>query len=82
MLANSVEMSFPLIPSANMRWAVFADYGMIGIEGITKDSRASTGALFEWISPFGPLQLIFAKPLNDKPDDETSSFEFSLGAAF
>ncbi|GGD33777.1 outer membrane protein assembly factor BamA [Malaciobacter pacificus] len=82
MFANSVEMSFPLIPTANMRWAIFADYGSIGVDDFSKDSRVSTGALLEWISPFGPLQLIFARPLNDKPGDETSSFEFSLGAAF
>ena len=27
---NAVELSFPLIPSAKMRWGVFYDYGMIG----------------------------------------------------
>ena len=36
----------------------------------------------EWISPMGPLQLIFAKPIGDKPGDDTSSFEFSFGTSF
>lgn len=26
----------------------------------------STGIGIEWITPIGPLQLVFAKPLNDK----------------
>ena len=82
--ANSAEMSFPLIPSAKMRWGVFYDYGMIGRDSFSDDNfeRSGTGALLEWISPMGPLQLIFAKALNAKPEDDTSSFEFSLGSSF
>lgn len=82
MAATSVEMSFPLSESAKMRWGVFYDYGMIGEDNISDTQRSSTGALFEWISPFGPLQLIFAQPLDDKPNDDTSTFEFSLGSSF
>ena len=80
--ANSAEMSFPLIPSAKMRWGVFYDYGMIGESSFDEIQRSGTGALLEWISPMGPLQLIFAKALNAKPEDDTSSFEFSLGSSF
>ncbi|WP_228200570.1 outer membrane protein assembly factor BamA [Arcobacter peruensis] len=80
--ANSVEMSFPLIPNAKMRWALFYDYGMIGQNDFTETQRSSTGAVLEWISPLGPLQLIFAKALDAKADDDTSSFEFSLGSSF
>ena len=80
--ANSVEMSFPLIPSAKMRWGVFYDYGMIGQDTFTDVKRSGTGALLEWISPMGPLQLIFAKALDNEPGDDTSSFEFSLGSSF
>ncbi len=80
--ANSLELSFPLIPSAKMRWALFYDYGMIGKNDFDEIKRSSTGALIEWISPVGPLQLIFSRPLDDEKGDETSSFEFSIGASF
>lgn len=80
--ANSVEMSFPLVPSAKMRWGVFYDYGMIGQDTFNDIQRSGTGALLEWISPMGPLQLIFAKALDNEPGDDTSSFEFSLGSSF
>ncbi len=80
--ANSAEMSFPLIPSAKMRWGVFYDYGMIGESSFSEIQRSGTGALLEWISPMGPLQLIFAHALDAEPGDDTSSFEFSLGTSF
>ncbi|RXK14306.1 outer membrane protein assembly factor BamA [Halarcobacter mediterraneus] len=82
MAATSIELSFPLSEQAKMRWGIFYDYGMIGEDNFTDVKRSSTGALFEWISPFGPLQLIFASPLDDEPGDDTSSFEFSLGTSF
>lgn len=79
---NSLELNFPLSKSAKMRWGVFYDYGMTGVDDFSDVKRSSTGALIEWISPVGPLQLIFAQPLDDEAGDETSSFEFSLGASF
>ncbi|MGP2655779.1 outer membrane protein assembly factor BamA [Malaciobacter sp. WC5094] len=79
---NSLELNFPLSKSAKMRWGVFYDYGMTGVDDFSDVKRSSTGALLEWISPVGPLQLIFAQPLDDEAGDETSSFEFSLGASF
>ena len=82
MWANSVEMSFPLIPSAKMRWGLFYDYGMIGADSFSEIQRSGTGALLEWISPMGPLQLIFAHALDAEAGDDTSSFEFSLGSSF
>ena len=80
--ANSAEMSFPLIPSAKMRWGLFYDYGMIGQDSFTDVKRSGTGALLEWISPMGPLQLIFSKAIDAEATDDTSSFEFSLGSSF
>ncbi|OCL85066.1 Outer membrane protein assembly factor BamA precursor [Arcobacter porcinus] len=82
MWSNSAEISFPLIPSAKMRWGAFIDYAMIGQNNFDDYTRAGTGILLEWISPMGPLQLIFAKPLMKEDGDETSSFEFSIGATF
>lgn len=86
MAATSIEMSFPISEQAKMRWGVFYDYGTIDINDDIHNgdmiNRSSTGALFEWISPFGPLQLIFAQAIDDEAGDDTSSFEFSLGSSF
>ena len=75
-------MSFPLIPSAKMRWGLFYDYGMIGDNTFNQLKRSGAGALVEWISPVGPLQFIFSKPIDAEETDKTSNFEFSLGTSF
>lgn len=82
MFNNGLEFSFPLVPSAKMRWGLFYDYGMIGENSFNDIKRSGTGALIEWVSPFGPLQFIFSQPLDDEPGDKTSTFEFSLGTSF
>ena len=82
---NSVELSFPLIDRVKLRGALFFDYGAIGREVLDPHKskhRYSTGVSIEWITPFGPLQLVFAKPLNPKPTDEPSTFEFTIGTRF
>ncbi len=79
---NAVELSFPLIESAKMRWGLFYDYGMIGKDSFSEIKRSGTGALVEWISPVGPLQFIFSKAIDAEAGDNTSSFEFSLGTNF
>jgi len=80
--SNALELSFPMIPSAKMRWGVFYDYGMLGEEGFNDIQRSGTGAFISWNSPVGPIQFIFSQPIDDEEGDKTSSFEFSLGGSF
>ena len=82
MFANGVELSFPLLPQAKMRWGVFYDYGMIGEDDFNKYKRSGAGAFISWFSPVGPIQFIFSKALDNKPGDRTSNFEFNLGSVF
>ena len=46
------------------------------------DLRYSAGVGLTWITPLGPLTFSLAKALNNKDDDETQVFQFSLGAPF
>ena len=89
---SSAELSFPLIERVKMRGVMFVDYGVIegkhvqrraGYEYIDgRISRYSAGVGIEWVTPMGPLQLIFAKPLNKQDSDDTSTFEFTIGQRF
>ncbi len=45
-------------------------------------SRSSYGAAIEWFSPMGPIQLIFSQALDDELNDQTSTFEFTIGQRF
>ncbi len=80
--SNSLEMSFPLLPSAKMRLATFIDWGMIGEDSLDEFKRGSFGVGVEWFSPVGPVQLIFAEPFNDELGDDTTAFEFTIGQRF
>ncbi|NLC28619.1 MAG: outer membrane protein assembly factor BamA [Campylobacteraceae bacterium] len=80
--ANSFEASFPLVERLQMRGAAFIDYGMIGDNNLSDETRASAGLSLEWISPLGPIALIFAEPLKKKIGDDTSTFEFTIGRQF
>jgi outer membrane protein insertion porin family len=78
----TVEASIPLSEAAKMRLAFFYDYGMIGEESFSDIKRSSTGVVIEWQSAFGPINLVFAKALDDEKGDRTSTFEFSMGTKF
>ena len=82
MFSTSLEASIPVMDQKNMRFTFFLDYGGIGENSYIQMTRAGTGVALEWISPMGPLQLIFARPLNKKAGDRTSSFEFTVGQRF
>ena len=44
--------------------------------------RFSTGVGVTWVSPFGPLKLVLAKPLKEKPNDDTQTLQFQFGQQF
>lgn len=86
---NSIEASIPLeMITRNMRLTGFVDFGMIkntiykSVDEKDWMKRASAGAQIEWRSPFGPINLVFAYPLNKKSGDDTSVFEFTMGSKF
>ncbi|MRI83298.1 MAG: outer membrane protein assembly factor BamA [Nitratiruptor sp.] len=82
MFVTSLEASIPLTDQKNMRLTFFVDYGGIGEESYTQITRSGAGVALEWVSPMGPIQLVFANALNDKPGDRTANFEFMIGQRF
>lgn len=85
--SGSIEASIPLSEAAKMRLAFFYDYGIVSVDNeanilIDSVARSSSGVVLEWQSAFGPINLVFAYPLDDKPGDRTSTFEFSMGTSF
>ncbi|MCH9814337.1 MAG: outer membrane protein assembly factor BamA [Epsilonproteobacteria bacterium] len=82
--AASLELSIPLIESVQMRLLTFYDYGMTGEDKFDATHRSSTGFGIEWAkSPLGvPLQLFYARALDDEEGDRTSNIEFNLGRRF
>jgi len=85
--ASNIEMSFPLVPKAKMRFSIFYDLGWIKtarpeLGNVPEMFRMGYGAGLEWFSPVGPLQLVFANPVNADKNDNISHFEFTIGQRF
>jgi outer membrane protein insertion porin family len=86
----SLELIFPTPfagDSRSMRTAFFVDAGQVfdsdrGFDPELGELRFSAGIGFQWITAVGPLAFSLAKPLNDKPGDDTQIFQFSLGQTF
>ncbi len=81
-LVNSVEASIPLSKAAKMRLAFFYDYGMIGQNSFNEITKEGYGVSLEWISPMGPINLVFGRARNPEALDRTSNFEFTMGQKF
>ena len=92
----NLELLFPLpfaIDQRSVRTGIFLDVGNVFdtncasyrefCDNVSSDSlRATIGWGLVWITPFGPLNFSFSKPLNDRREDETDTFEFSIGTGF
>jgi outer membrane protein insertion porin family len=69
----------------SMRLSAFYDAGNIWTynQSIEIDSiQQSVGLGFTWISPIGPLKLIYAHPINAAPDAKKESVQFQIGQLF
>jgi len=85
-LTGSTEVLFPVPGAAqdkSLRLAAFLDGGSV-FEGKYDASqlRYSTGLAFFWSSPFGPLKLSYAQPLNAKSTDRIQRLQFTFGTGF
>ncbi|WP_299727447.1 outer membrane protein assembly factor BamA [uncultured Endozoicomonas sp.] len=98
LVEGTFEVLFPLPfvkDQRSLRTSVFFDYGNVfdtscsttaDLKDCTKpklnELRYSGGLGLTWITPLGPLTFSLAKALNSKGEDETQTFQFSLGTPF
>ncbi len=87
-LVNNFEVFIPvpgMKDDKSMRLSAFYDAGNIWSynESIDFNSiQQSVGVGFTWISPIGPLKIVYASPINASPDASTQSVQFQLGQLF
>jgi outer membrane protein insertion porin family len=75
------EISTPINRKIKLWASAFIDYGAVGEKSLDI-SRASAGIAINWITPVGPLTLVFAKPIKKEDNDDIKTFDFSLGTSF
>jgi outer membrane protein insertion porin family len=82
-LLLSNEITFPILSGLGIRGVIFADAGQ---SFRLKDSlditklQAAAGIGVRWKSPFGPLAVDIAFPINPRPADQNTVFEVGAGS--
>jgi outer membrane protein insertion porin family len=82
-LLLSNEITFPILSGLGIRGVIFSDAGQ---SFRLKDSlsidqlQASFGFGVRWKSPFGPLAVDIAFPINPRPADQNTVFEVGAGS--
>ena len=89
-VVGNAELLFPvpgLGQDRSARLGVFFDVGQVWLDQNPYtlsdiQLRYSTGLVFSWNSPFGPLKLSIGQPLNSQPGDQIQKFQFVFGQTF
>ena len=82
-LIFSNEITFPILSGLGVRGVVFTDAGQsfrLKDSLNISDLQAAWGFGIRWKSPFGPLAVDIAFPLNPRPADQSTVFEIGAGA--
>lgn len=86
MVTLSAETFFPVPGMKNtdsFRMSAFVDAGGVFEDSFSaSEMRYSMGIGATWLSPFGPLNVSLATPLNDDNLDQTEIFQFGMGTNF
>lgn len=87
----TAELQFP-VPGASdvkgLKMSAFVDAGNAynrsgsSSTGDEKAIRAAAGLGITWLSPIGPLEVSYAKPISSKDGDQEQAVQFSIGASF
>lgn len=82
---SNLEVSFPLLTDAGLFGIVFTDFGNVYAEYEDwdfGDIKKSAGVGINWLSPMGPLRLVWGYNLDKQPGDEDASWDFAMGGNF
>ncbi|MET0151781.1 MAG: BamA/TamA family outer membrane protein, partial [Candidatus Binatia bacterium] len=82
-LINNNEIIYPIVESIGLRGVLFFDLGNAWAhdQGFDlSDLQYAVGWGVRWLSPVGPLRLEIGYPLNKRPQDQSSVFQFAFGA--
>jgi len=82
---TNIEYVFPIMDEAGIRGVVFFDAGKVYADeeewNIDSYNKAA-GLELRWISPMGPLRLVWGYNLDPTPDEDQAVWDFSIGGSF
>lgn len=81
----NLELYFPLVSDAGLRGLVFSDVGNVYAQDESWDfgtMKKSAGMGINWLSPVGPLRLVWGYNLDNQKGDENAQWDFAMGGNF
>jgi len=84
---TNVELMFPLIDEMGLVGLVFYDSGRVYNDDedwtdVNTGVKNAVGVGVNWLSPMGPLQIVWGYNLDPLPDEDESLWDFSVGGNF
>ena len=84
---TNTEFVFPLLESQGLMGVVFMDIGQVLNDDenwgdFNNSPKKGTGIEVRWLSPMGPLRLVWGYNLDPKDNEDDSVWDFSVGGVF
>ncbi len=84
---TNTEFIFPLLETQGLRGLVFYDAGQVLNDDedwgkATDNIKSAVGAGIRWLSPMGPLTVVWGFNLDPQEDEDSSVWDFSVGGTF
>jgi outer membrane protein insertion porin family len=85
---TNTEIIFPLLESQGLMGAVFYDSGRVydddedWIDDVNDGIKNAVGLGIRWLSPMGPLRVVWGYNLDPLPDEDQAVWDFSVGGTF
>lgn len=83
---TNTEIIFPLLEAQGLNGVLFYDAGQVLNDdedwGTSDSIKNATGFGVRWLSPMGPLRLVWGYNLDPDPDEDDSVWDFSVGGVF
>jgi len=84
---TNTEVIFPILDSQGIKGVVFYDTGQVLLDDedfldSSSSIKQAAGLGFRWLSPMGPLRIVWGYNLDPDEDEEESVWDFSVGGTF
>ncbi len=82
---TNLEFIFPLLEEQGIQGLTFYDMGQVfddDEDWSISDYEQSVGLGIRWLSPMGPISIVWGLNLDPDDDEDESVFDFSIGGTF
>ncbi len=83
---TNTEITFPLLETQGLRGVLFFDMGQVLDDdqnwGNSDHIAKGTGLELRWLSPMGPLRIVWGYNIDPTDNEDQTVWDFSVGGTF